>query len=224
MEARKITIVSTKNQSKKVIMSSAETLNELKADLRQNGIDYEGMAFYEGTAKVELKDDSSCLPRDVQYKGTTTNELVFMLTNTNKKIKSGALSRAEVYAKIKESGLQNKCVEEYGKNYTMCKTTELVSLLEKNSKPKTVRKAAKKEEVVAETPTNKKFKDKALRDAFIKLVVILQDSNVIFPKEVEEIISSFNNELDLSSYKKDENVEDSYSDSEIENMFDFVKQ
>lgn len=224
MEARKITIVSTKNQSKKVIMSSAETLSELKADLRQNGIEYDGMTFYEGTAKVELKDDSSYLPKDVQYKGTTTNELVFMLTNTNKKIKSGALSRAEIYAKIKESGLQNKCVEVYGKNYTVCKTSELLSLLEKNSKPKAVRKTAKKEEVVVENPTNKKFKDKALRDAFIKLVVILQDSDVIFPKEVEEIISPFNNELDLSSYKKDENFEDSYSDSEIEDMFDFVKQ
>lgn len=224
MEARKITIVSTKNQSKKVIMSSAETLSELKADLRQNGIEYDGMTFYEGTAKVELKDDSSCLPKDVQYKGTTTNELVFMLTNTNKKIKSGALSRSEVYAKIKESGLQNKCVEVYGKNYTMCKTTELISLLEKNSKPKATRKTVKKETVVVGTPTNKKFKDKALRDAFIKLVVILQDSDVIFPKEVEEIISPFNNELDLSSYKKDENSEDSYSDAEIEDMFDFVKQ
>lgn len=224
MEARKITIVSTKNQSKKVIMSSAETLSELKADLRQNSIDYEGMTFYEGTAKVELKDDSSCLPKDVQYKGTTTNELVFMLTNTNKKIKSGALTRSEVYAEIKRMGLQDKCVEVYGKNYTMCKTTELISLLEKNSKPKSYKKTVKKETVVVENPTNKKFKDKALRDAFIKLVVILQESDVIFPKEAEDIISPFSNELDLSSYKKDENFEDSYSDLEIEDMFDFVKQ
>jgi hypothetical protein len=224
MEARKITIVSTKNQSKKVIMSSAETLSELKADLRQNGIDYEGMTFYEGTAKVELKDDSSFLPKDVQYKGTTTNELVFMLTNTNKKIKSGALSRSEVYAKIKENGLQSKCVEVYGKNYTMCKTNELISLLEKNNKPRVTRRTAKKKTDVVENPTNKKFKDTTLRDAFIKLVVILQDSEVIFPKEVEDIMSHFNNELDLSSYKKDEDFEDSYSDSEIEDMFDFVKQ
>lgn len=55
METRKITIVSTKSQSKKVIMSSATTLAELKSDLRQNGIDYEGMSFFEGTSKVELK-------------------------------------------------------------------------------------------------------------------------------------------------------------------------
>lgn len=89
METRKITIVSTKDQTKKVIMSSATTLAELKADLRANGIDYEGMTFFEGTSKVELKNNASVLPHDVPWKGTTTNELVFMLTNTNKKIRSG---------------------------------------------------------------------------------------------------------------------------------------
>ena len=89
MEARKITIVSTKTQKKSVIMSGAETLGELKKDLREAGIDYDGMTFYEGTSKVELKDDASVLPHDVPYKGQTTNELVFMLTNTNKKIRSG---------------------------------------------------------------------------------------------------------------------------------------
>ena len=89
MEVRKITVVSTRNQKKSVIMSAATTLAELKADLRQNGIDYEGMTFYEGTSKIELKDDNSVLPHDVPYKGQTTNELVFMLTNTNKKIRSG---------------------------------------------------------------------------------------------------------------------------------------
>ena len=89
MQERKITVVSTRNQKKSVIMSAATTLAELKADLRQNGIDYTGMTFYEGTSKVELKDDASVLPHDVPYKGQTTNELVFMLTNTNKKIRSG---------------------------------------------------------------------------------------------------------------------------------------
>ena len=97
MEIRKITVVSTKNQTKKVIMSSATTLAELKADLRLNDIDYEGMTFFEGTSKIELIDDNSILPHDVPYKGTITNELVFMLTNTNKKIKSGAMSRMKVY-------------------------------------------------------------------------------------------------------------------------------
>lgn len=89
MENRKIIIVSTRTQKKSVIMSAATTLAELKSDLRANGIDYEDMTFYEGLSKVELKDDASMLPHDVPYKDKVTNELVFMLTTANKKIKSG---------------------------------------------------------------------------------------------------------------------------------------
>lgn len=129
MDARKITIVSTKNQCKKVITSAATTLQELKADLDAAGIDYEGMAFYEGLSKTELKTNDSVLPHDVPYKGTTTNELVFMLTNTNKKIKSGAMKRSEAYATIKSMNLQDACLKKYGKNFTMCKTSDLIDLI-----------------------------------------------------------------------------------------------
>ncbi len=136
MEARKITVVSTKTQKKSVIMSGAETLGELKKDFREAGIDYEGMTFYEGTSKTELKTDGSVLPKDVPYTNRTTgetkntNELVFMLTNTNKKIKSGAMTRTEAYDAIKAKGLQAECQKRFGRNFTMCKTSDLVSLIE----------------------------------------------------------------------------------------------
>lgn len=136
MEARKITVVSTKTQKKSVIMSGAETLGELKKDFREAGIDYEGMTFYEGTSKTELKTDKSVLPKDVPYTNRTTgetkntNELVFMLTNTNKKIKSGAMTRTEAYDAIKAKGLQAECQKRFGRNFTMCKTSDLVSLIE----------------------------------------------------------------------------------------------
>lgn len=136
MEARKITVVSTKTQKKSVIMSGAETLGELKKDFREAGIDYEDMTFYEGTSKTELKTDESVLPKDVPYTNRTTgetkntNELVFMLTNTNKKIKSGAMTRTEAYDAIKAKGLQAECQKRFGRNFTICKTSDLVSLIE----------------------------------------------------------------------------------------------
>lgn len=136
MEARKITVVSTKTQKKSVITSGAETLGELKKDFREAGIDYEDMTFYEGTSKTELKTDESVLPKDVPYTNRTTgetkntNELVFMLTNTNKKIKSGAMTRTEAYDAIKAKGLQAECQKRFGRNFTMCKTSDLVSLIE----------------------------------------------------------------------------------------------
>ena len=190
MEARKITVVSTRNQKKSVIMSAATTLAELKADLRQNGIDYTGMTFYEGTSKVELKDDASVLPHDVPYKGQTTNELVFMLTNTNKKIKSGAdMSRADAYAAIKANGLQEECVKRFGKNFTMCKTADLITLVNEKSAPakESVKETPAKEEKVAETKKEEvkeqagtaECVDTKARAALSRLLTILTDNGTL---------------------------------------------
>lgn len=128
MEPRIITIVSTSTQSKKVINSSATTLRELKADLDNAGISYADMAFYEGLSKTELHSDDSLLPTNVSYKGTVTNNLVFMLTNANKKIKSG-MDRKEAYAYIKEHNLSKVFTDTHYKNYTNAPTVELVDFV-----------------------------------------------------------------------------------------------
>lgn len=230
METRKITIVSTKSQSKKVIMSSATTLAELKSDLRQNGIDYEGMSFFEGTSKVELKNDASVLPHDVPWKGTVTNELVFMLTNTNKKIRSGAMSRMEAYAEIKRMGLQDACLKKFGKNFTMCKTADLIALVQSNSaaKPAPAPKAeAKKEETpvntpVAPTSNGGKCVDTVARAAISKLVEILEDNGTIEDYEKEEVLDILGGEVAVTTATSEEYKPKSaspYSDDEIDDMF-----
>ena len=233
MQERKITVVSTRNQKKSVIMSAATTLAELKADLRQNGIDYEGMTFYEGTSKVELKDDNSVLPHDVPYKGQTTNELVFMLTNTNKKIRSGAaMSRADAYAAIKAKGLQGECVKRFGKNFTMCKTTDLITLIYEKSASKPVPATPAKGKKVTEakegkakecTCTNECVDTKA-RAALSRLVTILVDNCTLEDWEVEEIkdiLSVKANVATSEDYKP--SSASSYSDDEIDRMFDFAR-
>lgn len=230
METRKITIVSTKSQSKKVIMSSATTLAELKSDLRQNGIDYEGMSFFEGTSKVELKNDASVLPHDVPWKGTVTNELVFMLTNTNKKIRSGAMSRMEAYAEIKRMGLQDACLKKFGKNFTMCKTADLIALVQNNnaSKPTPAPKAeAKKEETpvntpVAPTSNGGECVDTVARAAISKLVEILEDNGAIEDYEKEEVLGILGGEVAVTIATSEEYKPKSaspYSDDEIDDMF-----
>lgn len=230
METRKITIVSTKSQSKKVIMSSATTLAELKSDLRQNGIDYEGMSFFEGTSKVELKNDASVLPHDVPWKGTVTNELVFMLTNTNKKIRSGAMSRMGAYAEIKRMGLQDACLKKFGKNFTMCKTTDLIALVQSNSasKPAPAPKAeAKKEETpvntpVAPTSNDGECVDTVARAAISKLVEILEDNGAIEDYEKEEVLGILGGEVAVTTATSEEYKPKSaspYSDDEIDDMF-----
>ena len=231
MEARKITVVSTRNQKKSVIMSAATTLAELKADLRQNGIDYEGMTFYEGTSKIELKDDNSVLPHDVPYKGQTTNELVFMLTNTNKKIRSGAaMSRADAYAAIKARGLQGECVKRFGKNFTMCKTTDLITLIYEKSASKPVPTAPTKGKKVAEAKEEKVKKctctnegvDTKARAALSRLVTILADNGTLEYCEAEEIKDILSVKGATSEDYKPSSAS-SYSDDEIDKMFDFAR-
>lgn len=217
MEARKITIVSTKNQSKKVIMSSATTLAELKSDLRQNDIDYDGMTFFEGTSKVELKNDASVLPHDVPYKGTITNELVFMLTNTNKKIRSGAMSRMEAYAEIKRLGLQDVCVKKFGKNFTMCKTADLIALVQSNSTTKSAPVAPKAE---ASVSSDSEYVDTVARAAISKLVEILEDNGTIEDYEKEKVLNILGSAVEVapSEEYKPKSVSP-YSDDEIDDMF-----
>lgn len=237
MEARKITIVQTKNQKKSVIMSSATTLSELKADLRQNGIDYDGMTFFEGTSKVELKNDASVLPHDVPYKGTVTNELVFMLTNINKKIRSGAMSRKEAYDAIKANNLQAECVERFGKNFTMCKTADLISLVEEAGKkpasapaPKAEKPAPVKEEKKEEAPVSEakapeaeatEIVDTKARAAISRLAEMLYDNDSIEWDEKEEILGILGGKVEVApseDYKP--SSASPYSDDEIDDMFE----
>ena len=233
MEARKITVVQTKNQKKSVIMSAATTLAELKSDLRANGIDYDGMTFFEGTSKVELKNDASVLPHDVPYKGTITNELVFMLTNTNKKIRSGAvaMSRTEAYSAIKSMGLQDACVKKFGKNFTMCKTADLIALVQSNSAAKPTPAAPKAEAKKEETPVNTPVApasnggeciDAVARAAISKLVEILEENGTIEDYEKEEVIDILGGKVAVSDAPSEEYKPKSaspYSDDEIDDMF-----
>lgn len=143
MEARKILFILSNSSNQKSIMSEAETLGALKADMRRAGINYDGMTFYEGRTRTELKDDASILPVNVPVpaKGTTpattTNDLVFMLTTANKKIKSGALSpeRKNALEEIKAKGLGAAVTAKFGKNATQCKTPDLLAFLAEQSKP-----------------------------------------------------------------------------------------
>ena len=226
MEARKITIVSTKTQKKSVIMSGAETLGELKNDLRNAGIDFEDMTFYEGTSKTELKTNESVLPKDVPYTNRTTgetintNELVFMLTNTNKKIRSGAMTRKEAYDVIRKQGLQVACLKEYGKNFTVCSTNALIALIEANTpKKRSVKKTSKSKEKVAPIETLKVV-DVQAREAIRTLANILNNNGDLYNDEVEAVLRNLNS--DLTPVAQENYNPDSaspYSDNEIDAMF-----
>lgn len=209
MEARKILFILSNSSNQKSIMSEAETLGALKADMRRAGISYDGMTFYEGRTRTELKDDASVLPVNVPVpaKGTnpatTTNDLVFMLTTANKKIKSGALSpeRKNTLEEIKAKGLGAAVTAKFGKNATQCKTPDLLAFLAEQSKPAS--------QVATKAPKTKKVEEIAVDenpDITIKEVIKGEPINItpctecvdIVAREVlSELIERLNEEDDL---------------------------
>lgn len=160
METRKVTIINNKTQKQSIIQaSSATNLGELKAEMRELGINYEGMTFFEGHMRAELKDDAAPLPTNIPYKGQIVNDLTFLLTAPEKKIKSGAMTRSEAYDAIKANNLQGACLVKFGKNFTMCKTQDLIDLIESQGKKEA------KVETPAPAPVAKKAAKKPVAEA-----------------------------------------------------------
>ena len=201
MEARNITIVTTQNQNKYVVNTDATTLRELKSALAAHDISYDGMTFYEGLSHTELLTDDSVLPHDVPYKGNITNELVFMLTTPNKKIKSGAVlpeTRQALYDTLEEMGLKEEVANRYGKNFTQCKNSELMAVIEDAQKSV--------------------FADEDSTKAALRLLIdILEDDAILF----EEDVNKLRNILDGVS-AEDASNKSPYSEDDINTMFEFL--
>lgn len=126
-----ILVASTKDQKRWSYESNATTLAELKQEFDNMGIDYYGMDFTEGISKLNMTHDDSTLPastRSVSFNGKPYSRVI-LLTNTKKKIESGAMSRKEVYEAIKEMGLQNVVLEACGRNYTQVSTLDLENIV-----------------------------------------------------------------------------------------------
>ena len=223
MEKRKITVIPTKTHKTQVIESAATTLAELKADLTKAGIDYTDCTFFEGLTKIELKNDAAILPHDVPYKGTTTNNLVFMITNASKKIRSGAkLDRKAIIEEIKAKNLTEVVKKTYGKNYTNCKTEDLEKILSMNNTP-TLKEAPTKKEVpnesVMKTTDLSNYVTKAeLREVIESLLKEMEEVEVDYVEDVDidniAIIGKIS-----SSNSEEEKSDSPYSSNELYDMF-----
>ena len=223
METRKITIISTKNHSTKVINSAATTLAELKADLNNAGIEYTDCTFFEGLTKTELKNDAAILPHDVPYKGTTTNNLVFMITNASKKIRSGAkLDRKTIIEEIKAKNLTEVVKKVYDKNYTNCKTEDLERILSMNNNSASKEVPAKKETVETKSntsvPNDTEYITKAqLKEVITGLVEEMKYVGMDYSDEINIDNISIIGNVSSSNLKKED--DSPYSSNELDDMF-----
>lgn len=225
METRKVTIINNKTQKQSIIQaSSATNLGELKAEMRELGINYEGMTFFEGHMRAELKDDAAPLPTNIPYKGQIVNDLTFLLTAPEKKIKSGAMTRSEAYDVIKANGLQAACVVKFGKNFTMCKTQDLIDLIESQGKKEAEVEApapvaekhvaeAKKEEAAPVAPAASGNCEQALK----ALVEDLYGNDTIEEDTYDKVMGLLNGGASEAP------ASEKMSKRDIDEMFAFVK-
>ena len=121
-----IIVLSTKTQKKYTLDVQGNTLADLKAVMQNNGIDYSGMTFFEGRTKTELLSDQSQFPENA----------IIRLTKSEKKITSGAelVTRQDAYAAIKANNLSLAIQKKFGKNFTQCKTQDLLDFIKKATK------------------------------------------------------------------------------------------
>lgn len=246
---REIIIANTKTQKRSKITSSAMTLGELKSDLRANGIDYSDMTFTEGISKTQLLNDAVKLPQNVMYKGHPTNNLVILLTNTKKKIASGAISRKEAYKLIKENNLQEDVKVEFGKNFTQVTTDNLIKFLgerdveldiealkeEVKEEPKEVETENYDEDAYEEEEDSYTIADLladnrilTIEDSIFTQVAMLANEKVLEEHDINNLIEDLKDLLNLmkkESKKKSEPVstsDGSINDDDIDDMINDI--
>lgn len=220
MEPRKVTIIDNRSQSQNVINNStATTIGELKKEMDRADIGYEGMTFYEGHIRAELKDDASILPTNISYKGQIVNDLIFLLTTPDKKIKSGIITRAEIYAIIKEKGLQDQCIAKFGKNFTQCSTVDLMGLL--NNPKLTTETVVKKSEPdpnpLIKKEENTTVPNKIEVDVIGAINILIED--LYYEGYIRYgIYSEIKDKLNGNAQKETQEL----TQEEVQDMFDFV--
>ena len=214
---RKITVLVESTQSKHVLQSNATTLGELKDELRDKNISFNpDDVFKEGMSKTVLTTDESILPSNIPWRGEVTNDLIFMITAPQKKIKSGVTTRAEVYAEIKRLKLQDTISKKVGKNFTQCSTAVLLTFIDEASKNSCETKAptpVAKEKKVKSNPTPEVVESVtfcALKELIAKMVNegVLSEANA-------------NNILGVASGKPALPIEKEESYDELAEQFDF---
>ena len=214
---RKITVLVESTQSKHVLQSNATTLGELKDELRDKNISFNpDDVFKEGMSKTVLTTDESILPSNIPWRGEVTNDLIFMITAPQKKIKSGVMTRAEVYAEIKRLKLQDTISKKMGRNFTQCPTAVLLTFIDETSENSC------KTETPAPVAKEKKVKSNPTPEV-VESVTFCALKELIAKMVNEGVLSEANadNILGVASGKPALPIEKEESYDELAEQFDF---
>jgi hypothetical protein len=140
--------------------------------------------------------------------GNINNKKDIMNTNN--------MTRTEAYNTIKSMGLQDACFKKFGKNFTMCKTADLIALIEAH------KDSEEKVPVIQPAPIaatqHESYVDVAARAAITRMTEILVKNGQFNEYESEEVLSTLGGALNVTLVE--DKSESPYSDNEIDTMFD----
>lgn len=123
------------------------------------------------------------------------------------------MTRIEAYNTIKSMGLQDACFKKFGKNFTMCKTADLIALIEAHKDSE--EKAPATQSAPIAVTQHENYVDVAVRAAITRMVEFLEENGQFNEYEKEEVLSILGGEVTLVEDKS----ESPYSDNEIDTMF-----
>lgn len=120
--SRKITIVSTRGEKKKVIEFSGTVWSELRSELKKAGYDLNNTKCVETVRRTTLEHDQAIVP---------TEDFNLFIMPVKSKSGNSKISRSDVYTKIKGFLKENesKAKSHFG-NYTKLSTNSLIELVD----------------------------------------------------------------------------------------------
>ena len=212
---RTITVYNSSTQEKKVFENvEVNTLAEVKSILRENGIDYDGMDFMEGVSQTKLLNDTSVLPHDIPYKGSTTNDLLIYMTLKDKKVRSGvdfkSMDRRTLLGYIKDHGWVEEVNKAFNANYTRVSSASLIDFCIKKEGTSGMPAAPAAQ---AETPAEDCLGKKAI-SAIKTLTETLYDDDLISTVVYEKVMKTLEGKKEKASAEP----EAGFSQEEIDNM------
>ena len=99
------------------------------------------------------------------------------------------MERKEAYAKIKELNLQEECKKQYGKNFTQCKTDEIVHLVQSFIiKTKGTYSSADVKKAIKKEATVENGDEKDLWSVVKDLIKTLHSKHILLDSEVKRIL------------------------------------
>lgn len=145
---RNVTVFSVVGNVRKSIQTRATSWKELVRELDMPVLNQEDVKITEGKSGFEFTKDTLQLPNNIRTDEGYTNDLTIFVT-PKAKIKSGAETRAEVFARVKLMMKKNPAsIRDFNrnKNFTNKSTAELLNILDKY---RTINNPKEDKEVVA---------------------------------------------------------------------------